>query len=44
MFNIIKITAEQPSVDHCRFYNKNAMDKFQITWKILHWPNANQRQ
>ena len=30
MFNINKITAEQPSPDHYRFYNRNAMDKFQI--------------
>ena len=31
MFNINKITAEQPSVDPYRFYNRNAMDKFQIS-------------
>ena len=30
MFNIKKITAEQPSADPYRFYNRNAMDKFQI--------------
>ena len=30
MFNINKITAEQPPVDPYRFYNRNAMDKFQI--------------
>ena len=30
MFNIKKIIAEQPSVDPCMFYNRNAMDKFQI--------------
>ena len=30
MFNIKKIIAEQLSEDPCRFYNRNAMDKFQI--------------
>ena len=44
MFNIKKIIAEQPSVDPYRFYNRNAMDKFQIVWKFLHWPSANQKQ
>ena len=31
MFNFNKITAEQPSVDTYQFYNKNAMDRFQIS-------------
>ena len=31
MFNINKITAEQLSVDPYQFYNRNAMDKFQIS-------------
>ena len=36
MFNFNKITAEQPSVDPYWFYNRNAMDKFQISWKFPH--------
>ena len=31
MFHINKITAEQLSADPYRFYNRNAMDKFQIS-------------
>ena len=31
MFNINKITAEQPLVDPYKFYNRNAIDKFQIS-------------
>ena len=30
MFNFNKTTAEQPSLDPYRFYNRNAMAKFQI--------------
>ena len=30
MFNINKITAEQPSVDQYRFYNRDVKDKSQI--------------
>ena len=30
MFNMKKITPEQPLVDPYRFHNRNAIDKFQI--------------
>ena len=30
MLNIEKITAEQPSADPYKLYNRNVMDKFQI--------------
>ena len=44
MFNINKITAEQPSVDPYRSYNRNNMEKFQTSWNFLHWLKANQKQ
>ena len=42
-FQINKILDVYPSVDPYKFYNRNATDKFQITSKLYHWLNANQR-
>ena len=43
MFQINKILNVHPSVDLCRFYNRNAIDKFQITSKFYHQHNVNRR-
>ena len=40
MFQINKILHVHPSVDPCKFYNRNAIYKFQITSKFDHWLNA----
>ena len=43
MFQINKILDIYPSVDPSRFYNRNAIDKFQITSKLYHWLNVDRR-
>ena len=35
-FQINKILDVHPSIDQSRFYNRNAIDKFQITSKFYH--------
>ena len=36
LFQINKILDVHPSVDLCRFYNRNAIDKFQTASKFHH--------
>ena len=43
IFQIDKILDVKPSVDPWKFCNRNDKGKFQITSKLYHWLNANQR-